>query len=112
MPQMPFLENYNSILQFSIIFTEKEKLTQADIEHAFDKKVIGADMKSRKPTMEDLKITAVHEAGHTLVAYHTKEAEKIHKVTIIAKGHSGGHTGFIPSQEHFLKNSRDKLKVE
>ena len=64
-------------------------LTHLDIELAYDQKTIGVDLKSRVREKEDLEITAVHEGGHVLVAYYTKEADKIHKVTIIAKGQSG-----------------------
>ena len=64
-------------------------LTHLDIELAYDQKTIGVDLTSRVREKEDLEITAVHEGGHVLVAYYTKEADKIHKVTIIAKGQSG-----------------------
>ena len=47
----------------------------------------------------DLEITAYHEAGHTLVAYFTEDAQPIHKVTIVAKGQSGGHTAFLPEDD-------------
>ena len=57
-------------------------------------------MKSRKFSEEQLRLTATHEAGHTLVAHYTKGADKLHKVTIISKGNSGGHTGFIPGNEY------------
>ena len=67
-------------------------LTHLDIELAYDQKTIGVDLTSRVREKEDLEITAVHEGGHVLVAYYTKEADKIHKVTIIAKGQSGKKT--------------------
>lgn len=35
--------------------------------------------------------TAYHEAGHTLVAYFTKDATPLHKVTIVPRGTSLGH---------------------
>ena len=37
------------------------------------------------------KNTAFHEAGHTLVAWYTKDATPLHKVTIIPRGMSLGH---------------------
>ena len=72
-------------------------LTHSDIELAYDQKTIGVDLTSRVREKEDLEITAVHEGGHVLVAYYTKEADKIHKVTIIAKGQSG------KKSLHFMK---------
>ena len=58
---------------------------QDDFEFAYDKQTLGVDLKSRVRDMEDLKITAFHEAGHTLVSIYTKDTMPIHKVTIIAK---------------------------
>lgn len=39
--------------------------------------------------------TAYHEAGHTLVAFYSKDSVPLHKVTIIPRGMSLGHVGFI-----------------
>jgi ATP-dependent metalloprotease len=80
---------------------DKEMVCQEDFEFSFDKQTLGVDLKSRVRDMEDMKITAFHEAGHTLVAYYNKEAMPIHKVTIIAKGQSGGHTAFIPKDNQW-----------
>ena len=60
-------------------------VSHGDFEFAYDKQTIGVDLKSRVRDMEDLKITAFHEAGHTLVSIYTKDTMPIHKVTIIAK---------------------------
>ena len=61
----------------------KDMVCQDDFEFSFDKQTLGVDLRSRVRDMEDMKITAFHEAGHTLVAYYTKHAMPIHKVTII-----------------------------
>merc|ERR1712212_417380 len=72
----------------------KDSVGMSDFEWAYDKQVMGTEWKSRVRPREDLEITAYHEAGHTLVALLTKDAMPLHKVTILAKGQSGGHTGF------------------
>lgn len=74
----------------------KDWVSMIDFEYSHDKHVLGTDWKSRVRDKEDLKITAYHEAGHTLVAYFTPNTMPIHKVTIVAKGQSGGHTAFLP----------------
>ena len=43
---------------------------------------------------------AVHEAGHTAVAYFTPEADPLYKVTIIPRGQSLGGTHMLPDKEH------------
>ena len=52
---------------------------------------------ARKNKIDDLETnwcTAYHEAGHTLVAYFTKDARPLHKVTILPRGQSLGHVSF------------------
>jgi len=77
----------------------KEYVEMTDFEYSHDKHVLGTDWKSRVREKEDLRITAYHEAGHTLVAYYTAEASPLHKVTIVAKGQTGGHTAFLPEND-------------
>ena len=54
-------------------------------------------------------VTAYHEAGHTLVAVHTKEATPLHKVTIIARGQTGGHTAFLPKNDQQMQTKAQCL---
>ena len=81
------------------MFAAKEWVTMQDLYDAHDKITLGTDWKSRVKDKDDLKLTAYHEAGHTLVAIYTKEATPLHKVTIIARGMSGGHTAFLPDKD-------------
>ncbi|KAH7731277.1 ATP-dependent zinc metalloprotease YME1 isoform X1 [Aphelenchoides avenae] len=72
------------------------------LEDAKDRILMGpARMKGRLPDEETNKNTAYHEAGHTLVALHTKDATPLHKVTIIPRGQSGGHTAFLPEKDQY-----------
>ena len=89
----------------------KEWVTMTDFDYAYDKLTIGVDLKSRVRGKEDLKITAYHEAGHTLVAYFTPDAMALHKVTIVAKGGSGGHTAFIPLESQEWHQTKAQLKA-
>jgi ATP-dependent metalloprotease len=83
------------------LFAGKDKVTMAEFEYAHDKQTLGTDWKSRVRDKEDLRITAYHEGGHTLVAYFTKNSKPLHKVTIAAKGMSGGHTAFLPEKDTY-----------
>lgn len=71
-------------------------VTMLDLQYALDKITLGTDWKSRERKKADLKLTAYHEAGHTLVCLYTEDANPLHKVTIVAKGQSGGHTAMLP----------------
>jgi len=89
----------------------KSWVSMTEFELAYDKHVMGTEWKSRVRDIEDLKITAYHEAGHTLVAYFTKNSMALHKVTIIAKGQSGGHTAFTPPPNGEWHQTKAQMKA-
>ncbi|XP_060531979.1 ATP-dependent zinc metalloprotease YME1L [Cylas formicarius] len=71
------------------------------LESARDKVLMGPERKSRIPDEEANLITAYHEGGHAIVAYYTKDSHPLHKVTIIPRGPSLGHTAYIPEKERY-----------
>ncbi|KAI4467464.1 atp-dependent protease [Holotrichia oblita] len=71
------------------------------LENARDKVLMGPERKSRIPDEEANQITAYHEGGHAVVAYYTKDSHPLHKVTIIPRGPSLGHTAYIPEKERY-----------
>ncbi|KAL5287515.1 YME1L1 family protein [Megaselia abdita] len=78
-----------------------DKVTMKHIEAARDKVLMGPERKARLPDEEANKITAYHEGGHAIVAYYTKESHPLHKVTIMPRGPSLGHTAYIPEKERY-----------
>ena len=93
------LENLVNEAALNAARTGKAKLTQQDFEHAKDKVMMGAERKSMVISEEDKRITAYHEAGHTLVAIKLDGSDPIHKVTIIPRGMALGLTWTIPVKE-------------
>ena len=67
-----------------------------DFEVAKDKVLMGAERKSMMRSPEELKITAYHEAGHTLVSALRDHSDPLHKVTIIPRGMALGVTVYLP----------------
>ncbi|CAH0382657.1 unnamed protein product [Bemisia tabaci] len=78
-----------------------ECVTMKDLEYARDKVIMGPERKSRIPDEEANEITAFHEGGHAIVAYYTPHSNPLHKVTIIPRGQSLGHTSYIPEKERY-----------
>ncbi|HSL24295.1 MAG TPA: ATP-dependent zinc metalloprotease FtsH [Vicinamibacterales bacterium] len=68
----------------------------ADFEFAKDKVLMGSERRSMIITDEEKKVTAVHEAGHALLAVTLPHADPIHKVTIIPRGMALGVTMQVP----------------
>lgn len=76
-------------------------MSMTHMEYSRDKVIMGPAKKNRIPDEEANRITAFHEGGHTLVSFYTKDAIPLHKVTIISRGQSLGHTAFIPEKEMY-----------
>ena len=77
----------------------KERVEMADLEQAKDKVLMGVERKSMIIPLEERRITAFHEAGHTLVARMIPGTDPIHKVTIIPRGRALGITQQLPIDE-------------
>ncbi len=74
----------------------KKIVSMADFELAKDKVLMGAERKSMVITNEEKRVTAYHEAGHTLVGLKVPNADPVHKVTIIPRGMALGVTQQLP----------------
>jgi cell division protease FtsH len=77
----------------------KEFIEQDDMEEARDKVRWGRARKSRVIDEKEKIATAYHEAGHAVVQYLEKDADPIHKVTIIPRGNYGGATMSLPEKD-------------
>lgn len=93
------LENLVNEAALNAARTGKSKLTQEDFEFAKDKVMMGSERRSMVISEEDKRITAYHEAGHTLVSKHLPGTDPIHKVTIIPRGMALGITQTLPEKE-------------
>lgn len=78
----------------------KREISMEDLEQAIDKVLAGPEKKSRIITPKDKEITAYHEVGHALVAFCEKDADPLHKVTIIPRGMALGITMTLPEEDH------------
>jgi len=79
-----------------------------DFEFAKDKVLMGAERRSMIISDDEKRVTAIHEAGHALLAVLLPHADPIHKVTIIPRGMALGLTQQLPTDEKH-NYSRDHL---
>ena len=69
---------------------------------------MGAERRSMVIPEKDKRVTAFHEAGHTIVAIMTKGADPVHKVSIIPRGMALGVTMQLPSDDRY-NETKDHL---
>lgn len=90
---------------------KKEKVDMDDFEYAKDKVLMGIERRSMIISDEEKRTTAYHEAGHALVSAMIKEADPIHKVTIIPRGMALGVTQQLPVDDRYTY-SKDYLLAQ
>ena len=66
-------------------------ITADALEEATDRVVGGPRRSGRLISEKEKKVTAYHEGGHTLSAWALEDIERVYKVTILARGRTGGH---------------------
>jgi cell division protease FtsH len=79
----------------------KKWVEMHDFENAKDKVYMGTERRSLVMTDEDKRITAYHEAGHTVVAHVVPQSDPLHKVTIIPRGRALGVTWQLPLKDRY-----------
>ena len=81
-------------------------LNMQDMNDAMMKILAGPEKKSRVKLRKDLKITAIHEAGHAVAMYSLPTHEPVHQISIIPRGHALGLTWTLPSEDsnHLTRN--------
>ncbi len=91
----------NLVNEAALLAARKDRtnVTMEDFEDAKDKVLMGTERRSMIISDEEKRITAYHEAGHTLVAKMIPGADPIHKVTIIPRGRALGLTQQLPIDE-------------
>jgi cell division protease FtsH len=73
----------------------KKAIDMKDLEEAATKVKLGPE-KKRLQSEEDRKMTAYHEAGHALVSWFMPHMDPVHRISIVSRGMSLGHTMMEP----------------
>ncbi len=80
----------------------RKAITNADIEEARDKVIMGLRREGVVLDEEERRLLAYHEAGHAIVAAALPHADPVHKVTIVPRGQAMGVTQQMPEKEKYL----------
>jgi cell division protease FtsH len=82
----------------------KDRVDMDDFEEARDKTLMGIARKSKVIPPKEKAMVAVHEAGHGLLHYFLKNADPLHKITIIPHGRALGVAFSLPEDDAYSRN--------
>lgn len=101
------IENMLNEAALLSIRKNNKNIDMEDIEEAITKVIAGPQKKSRVISEKERWLTAVHEAGHAVVARSLPETDPVHQITIVPRGRSGGFTMILPTEERFYTTKVD-----
>lgn len=87
----------------------RKKVAQFDLIRSIEKVMLGPERKSHVLSPKEKEITAYHEAGHALVSSILPNADPVHKISIIARGRTGGYTLKLPFEERRYQSKKEFL---
>jgi cell division protease FtsH len=87
----------------------KDRLGGPELDEAIDRVLSGPRRPSLVLSPRDREVFAYHEAGHVMVARAVAHGQEVHRVSIVARGMSHGHTLSVPIEERLLLSRSELL---
>lgn len=88
----------------------RSKVLQEDLEEAVELIIAGKEKKDRILSEKEKRLVAFHEVGHALAAEILKNADPVHKITIVPRTMGAlGYTMQLPTEEKFLVSKEEML---
>ena len=78
---------------------DRPVLNMDDLNEAMMKITAGPEKRSHVPQRKDLKVTAIHEAGHAVAMYYLETQEPVLQISIVPRGRSLGATWHLPKDD-------------
>ncbi|MBU0619673.1 MAG: ATP-dependent zinc metalloprotease FtsH [Patescibacteria group bacterium] len=94
----------NLLNEAAILASRRNKkiINMQELYEAIEKVMLGPERKSRILSDKEKKITAYHEAGHAIVAHFLPNTDPVQKISIIARGETGGYTLKLPMEDKHM----------
>ena len=106
------LENLLNEAALLAVRRNKLAISMAEIDEATDRVLMGPAKTSKQITEKEKKLVSLHEAGHAVIGIKLKDANEVHKITIIPRGMAGGYTMMLPKEEKSLVLTKKELLAE
>lgn len=85
---------------------DRKQIAQFDLIRSIEKVMLGPERRSHLLSKKEKEVTAYHEAGHALVASILPNADPVHKISIISRGHAAGYTLKLPLEERQMQTRK------
>jgi cell division protease FtsH len=101
----------NVINEAALLTARQDRRAIGDeaLEESIDRVIAGPQRRTRVMSDHEKKITAYHEGGHALVAWALPHAAPVHKVTILSRGRSLGHTLVLPTEDKYTQTRAEMI---
>ena len=103
------LENLLNEAALLAVRRNRENISMDEIDEATDRVLLGPAKTSRRITEKEKRLVAIHEAGHAVIGIKEKDAQEVHKITIIPRGMAGGYTMMLPKEEKIGILTKEEL---
>ena len=103
------LENLLNEAALLAVRRNKENISMDEIDEATDRVLLGPAKTSRRITEKEKRLVAIHEAGHAVIGIKERDAQEVHKITIIPRGMAGGYTMMLPKEEKIGIMTKEEL---
>ncbi|MFH1791345.1 MAG: ATP-dependent zinc metalloprotease FtsH, partial [Candidatus Omnitrophota bacterium] len=80
----------------------RDSVTMIELEESIERVMAGPQRKSRVINKDEKRVTAFHEAGHAILSLLVKDADPMHKITIIPRGLSLGYTLIPEGRDRYI----------
>ena len=84
-------------------------ITNEALEESIDRVIAGPERKTRAMSDDEKRVTAYHESGHALTAWAMPNLDPVHKVTILPRGRSLGHTLVLPLEDRYTQTRSELI---
>ena len=106
------LENLLNEAALLTVRRNKDAISMEEIDEATDRVLLGPAKTTRKITDKEKNLVAIHESGHAVIGIKLKDAQEVHKITIIPRGMAGGYTMMLPKEEKVVVMTKDELLAQ
>ena len=106
------LENLLNEAALLAVRRNKPAITMLEIDEATDRVLMGPAKVSRTIKDEEKRLVSIHESGHAVIGLKLKDADEVHKITIIPRGVAGGYTMMLPKEEKISIATKTQLLAQ